>query len=304
MSARLFVAALLMALAAAFPVRAQLLGGGGGGLLGLCSTRFTEVSTLGNISYLPFATSEVVSPIRMRISGTLGCTGLSVTFRSQQGGQLVGSSGALSYQVRFSNGRVARLDGITGELLSALLSPLLGATYEAFVVVPPGQVVRAGDHGDRLLIELWNNGSRLDQRDVPLLANVQPQARLSVEGSTGGGFSPNGSGSVDFGVMATGSSRSTYLFINSNANCLVQMRSENGSELRRVGGNSQREVVPYTASVGGTPIDLRSPASLPSPLGSNSFMRSMELRLSLGQVDWQVAGSYRDTITVDLVVIE
>ena len=286
------------------PLKAQLLGGGGGLLAPLCSSRFTEVSTLGNLSYLPFSTSEVVSPIRMRVSGTLGCTGLSLTFRSQQGAVLTGSSGALSYQVRFSNGRVARLDGITGELLSALLSPLLGSTYEAFVVLPPGQVQRAGPYTDRLLIELWNNGTKLDQRDVPLQADVLPQARLSVEGSVSGGFSGAGGGSVDFGSMATGMSRSAYLFINANANCLVQLRSENGGQLRRIGGNSQREIVSYTATVGGTAIDLATPASLPSPVGMSSFLRSMELRLTLGQVDWQVAGSYRDTITVDLVVIE
>lgn len=299
------VAVLLCGLASAsIPARAQLLGGGGTGLLGLCTTRFTELTTNGAPTYLPFSTTEVVSPIRLKVSATLGCGNLSITFRSQQGGKLVGTSGFLSYQVRFSNGRVARLDGITGELLSALLSPLLGSTYEAFVVVPPGQVVRAGAYSDRLLIELWNGATRLDQRDIPLLVNVQPQARLSVEGSLTGGFNSAGGGAIDFGAMATGQTRSSYLFVNSNANCTVRMRSANGGELRRVGGNSQREIVPYTATVGGTPVSLKTQASLPSPLSNNSFMRSMELRLTLGEVSWQVAGSYRDTITVDLVVIE
>ena len=301
---RILAALLLALLSALMPARAQLLGGGGTGLLGLCTTRFTEVSTNGNPSYLPFSTSEVVSPIRMKVSATLGCGNLSLTFRSQQGGKLVGTTGFLSYQVRLANGRVLRLDGIVGELLSALLSPLLGSTYEVFVVVPPGQVVRAGAYTDRLLIELWNGATRLDQRDVPLQVNVQAQARLSVEGSATGGFTSSGSGAVDFGVMATGRVRSTYLFINSNANCAVQMRSANASELRRVGGNSQREIVPYTVTVGGTPVSLRTPASLPSPLSSTSFLRSLEMRLTLGQVDWQVAGSYRDTITVDLVITE
>lgn len=303
---RCALAGLLLTLAGS--ASAQLIGGGGG-LLGLCSTRITELSTLGNISYLPFSAMESVSPVRLKVSGTLGCGNLTVTFRSQNGNQLGGrllgaASGEMTYQVRFANGRVARLDGIVGELLSALLSPLLGSTYEFFIVVPPGQVVLAGPHSDRLVVEIANNGVRLDSRDIPVVADVQPQARISLEGSVAGGFTPVGSGSIDFGVLETGKERSAYLFVNANANCALQIRSANGGRLIRVGGDSEHEQVAYTASVGGVPIGLATPASLPSPVGASSFLRSMELRLRLGTVDWQVAGSYRDTITVDLVIVD
>lgn len=271
-----------------------------------CEARIDELRTRGEARYLPFDAGDVYSQLIIGLSGTRDCPGLGFTLRSQRGGRLGDGRETLRYRVQSTSGRVSRLDGETIEVPNLWGGEDRDGRYEAFAVVPSGQAVKAGNYRDRLLLQLIHRGRVVDERDLELEIAVQAQALVSVEGSRGGGYTGTGGGGLSFGDMTTGAERSAFLFLRANANCSLEVRSENAGELRRVGAPGSEPGVPYTVQMAGLRRSLSTRAvTMRAPLGGpGSYQRSMEFSARLGPVEQRLAGEYRDTITVDVIVTD
>jgi hypothetical protein len=288
------------------PVSVQADGGGRDDDSGRCKARIDELRTRGESRYLPFDAGDVYSQLIIGLRDVRGCTGLGFTFRSQRGGRLHGGRDSLRYRVQSTAGRVSRLDGETIEAPALWQAGGRGGRYEAFAVVPSGQAVKAGDYRDRLVLQLIDRGRVIDERDLELEVEVRAQALISVEGSRDAGYSGSGGGGLHFGEMSTGAERTAFLFLRANASCTLELRSENAGQLRRIGAPKQEAGVPYTVQLAGLPRDLsRRAVSMKAPLGGpGSYQRSMEFSARLGPVEQRLAGEYRDTITVDVIITD
>lgn len=271
-----------------------------------CEARIDELRSRGEAGYLPFDTGDVYLQVMFGLKKTEGCSGLGFVVRSQRGGRLDGGRDSLRYRVQSTGGRVSRLDGETVEPLPPWRQGGRGDRYEAFAVIPSGQAVKAGDYRDRLVFQLIERGRVVDQRDLELEVEVRPQALISIEGSRTAGYTGAGGGGLNFGEMVTGAERSAFLFLRANANCTLELRSENAGQLRRIGAPAREPGVPYSVTLAGVPRDLSKRAvTMKAPLGApGTYQRSMEFTARLGSVEQRLAGDYRDTVTVDVVITD
>lgn len=266
-----------------------------------CAARMKQVTIRGAGSYAPLGATETHMPLDIELDQTSGCR-LSFAFKSAGGNRLSGRGGDLQYQMRNEIGRLIEVDGISSSPSSAFGTGK-PTEFRAAVVIPTGQTAQAGVYRDRLSIQLLESSRIVDEREIEVTVRVLPQARIAVSGSAQSGFSHANGASLEFGVLTTGKEREAFLFVQSNSEYALQLRSENGSTMRRLGESVGNAAIAYTVSIDGQKLDLSKPANV---IGrKHAFMQApYSLRARIADVTGKPAGEYGDVITVDVILLE
>lgn len=111
--------------------------------------------------------------------------------------------------------------------------------------------------------------------------------------------------SLDFGILQTGEKDFFDIVVVSNSNFQVRFSSQNDGRMKHLTANS---FVDYTLNVGGSIVNLMGSSSGPvsGPVGSGPTPSSgsrFQSSITIGAINNQLAGSYKDVITVSVVNI-
>jgi hypothetical protein len=175
------------------------------------------------------------------------------------------------------------------------------------IVVPPGQLTRAGLYNDPIKITVYQGEPEdfieQDSKTVLFSIRVDPVTELSL-GESGATFDPKAkSHRLDFGTLTKGKAGGFDLRIRSNAGYHVTLESEHGGVMKhvdpRVAGT-----IPYVLRVDGAPTglgrDQQVSLSRRNRLTDSSGDRH-ELSVIIGAVGGAAAGTYQDNLTVSVV---
>lgn len=267
----------------------------------VCAARIRQVTLPSTVPYAPFAFNEANAPIEIELEDAHECQPTFV-FRSSSGSRLRDMDSALPYQLLDENGRTIEANGVAARPARAFRAQA-ESKFRARISIPPGHVARAGLYRDNLLFQLRTVDRILDEREIDIRVRVLPQASIAVGGSARGGFSAAHGASLNFGELATGKERRAFLFVQANSAYALQLSSENGGAMRRVGDGAPHSKIAYTASLDGQWIDLSAPVMA---RGRGNFIAQAPYALSarVGSVEGKPAGEYRDVITVNVVMLE
>ncbi|MFP3943457.1 MAG: hypothetical protein ACLFWF_06175 [Alphaproteobacteria bacterium] len=265
-----------------------------------CVARLASVSTEGVQPYAPFDHADGVLDVDLGITQPGECD-LRLTFRSVNRNRMIRGKHALDYRLQAANGQWIETDGVNFEMLNTLRQGRTAQAIEIFAIMPEGQWLPPGVYIDRLIIQLYDGDRLLNENETRLAALVVSQATIQVAGSASAGFGYDGGASLDFGRLESGEEKSVYLFVQSNAKFLLNLSSEHQGRMTRVDKGFDGAFLDYDAWIDSRALDLRSPVSF-RPGGLRR--RPLELRVRIGDVAGKPAGDYRDTITVDVVLLE
>ena len=161
----------------------------------------------------------------------------------------------------------------------------------------------AGTYTAPLQFQLFNNGTPVGNVYTYNLAiSVQAKAQINIAGSSGSFGSGGTVDKVDFGELETGESRTVYVQLLSNADVNVSFSSQNGLKLLHTVA-PDRTPIAYTATFNGSGLPLTSPGAIykVSKAADTSMMgSSLPLTLTVGAVKDNIAGTYKDIITIDV----
>lgn len=210
---------------------------------------------------------------------------------------------------------------------------------ESFLLHVPAQTLPtliAESYADDLMLSLYQNAdSSIDLvNDCPTCVEVRQQP-LNIQFamtdyvtlSIGNSYNlKKKQAIIDFGELETNKEQSFEMYVGgrsgSGSTCSVTIRSEHGSKLVRkdiVGKPQKNHEVHYTVhaqSEMGSPIvasqiDLSTPnkpvmlatSSEPFLCGNNSQgMMGIDVYITIGDVDKQISGVYRDTLIVEVTI--
>jgi len=261
-----------------------------------CHARIERIDARSAGNYLPFSDTPVEIPLEVALQDAEGCT-LGLSLRSEHRGQLAGDEGALSYRLRDAGGRGHALDGTSRVALARG-----GARMTITATVEAGQAVRAGRYTDRLAVQLLDGERVLDEREVELRVPVPSQASVSVGGSAAAGFSNRLGGGLDFGELRAGKEREAFVFVLANAAYALRLSSAHAGRLRHV---EAADTIGYTARLDGRVLDLSGTVIAEGPSrGRWLNWPPYRLGVRIGEVEGRRAGEYRDTITIDVLLLE
>ena len=274
---------------------------------GDCTASLERVALRGSENYEPFSRRDTVVPIEIVLAQEGDCQ-LAFTFRSDQGERLGGLGDGLVFRLQDGGGRAFVLDGVRLQRVEGQGRSDGQTRLDLYALIPGGQVARPGYYDTSIVVQLVGGEQVLDEQVLQLGIHVLPQVNIGVAGSAGAGFSNAGGATLDFGSLETGLERSVYLFVQSNGAYLMNLSSQNGGRMMRVGGGSGgggRDWIDYLAWLDSRRLDLRTPYSFQPPLQRGRFeQRPFELRVRIGEVAGATAGEYRDVITVEVLVLE
>ena len=104
---------------------------------------------------------------------------------------------------------------------------------------------------------------------------------------------------LDFGALTTGATRSAYMQVNATSPARLTIRAENGALVRT---DDARERVPYRLRLNGQALPLDAPTQRMIDNGAAVFGDVMRLRFELGDAEGVGAGTYRDTVHLEVEV--
>ncbi|SHF15274.1 hypothetical protein SAMN02745148_01937 [Modicisalibacter ilicicola DSM 19980] len=268
-----------------------------------CEARIESITLKGAMDYSPFDRWDRVETLDIHVRRGGVCT-LAFTFESHNRNRLSGSRESLTYRIQTHSGNDLRLNGVNVYSGRAIASGD-DSRFPVSVVIPAGQPARAGAYSDRVSVQLMNGSRVIDTHELTLKSDVRPQARIRISGSSTTGFSSADGAGLDFGSLTSGEEKSAYLFVQSNSAYALQLTSENRGRLRHVHGSASNAYIAYRAWLDDKLLDLRRAETYrPSPGRALDATTPYRLRVRIGDVSRAIAGRYRDTISVDVLLLE
>lgn len=166
----------------------------------------------------------------------------------------------------------------------------------------------AGQYTAPLQFQLFSNGASVGSPytyNLPL--SVKARAQVNIAGSSGS-FGNNGTvDKVDFGDLQTGENRTVYVQLLSNADVDVSFSSLNGLKLQHTDPTQRTTPISYTALFNGSSLPITSPGATYNVRrsGDKSLLgSSLPLTLTVGTIKDNIAGTYQDTITIDVNTVQ
>lgn len=162
------------------------------------------------------------------------------------------------------------------------------------LLVQADEVQEAGNFTEDVVLVAEDGVSRsLGGTPIVLGLNVLPSARVGLAGA----YSvSNGRAVVDLGELRQGPAPvPLQLRVNSTGRYELSVSSANSGRLRLGASDWQ---VPYSVTIGGTPVDLAKAATLTGPSNSGLTREALPIHITVGDVSGQRAGTYNDVITV------
>lgn len=259
---------------------------------------------LGSVSsrafnYDPFAFSDEAGELRVEVSLRAGSECAADL-------ALVDAAGSRASAFRLAPGvaleaRLVPGDGVTPGLDAATAKVRLNDDAPRAVVawaftMNGGAVLRPGDYSVEVGARLDGPMTSVAHGELRVVAT--PRAQISLGGSSGGG-GESSLYTLDLGQLRTGQQRSAYLHLRANTDAVLEFRSANGGNLVRE-GDPDSGAVAYRFDLAGRTLDLSGPAQRLVPAPPTLEAAAMEMRVTIGEVEGQLAGRYGDTITIDV----
>lgn len=135
---------------------------------------------------------------------------------------------------------------------------------------------------------------------VAFYMNAPKRVDISVVPSGGSFNIADTTETMDFGTLATGTTRSCDVIVKYNAGYILYASSQNNGRLKH---ETAAAYIPYTATIGGTTVNLSSSASNPvqvkRELGSSpSSGKILPTSVTIGNYTQDQSGNYNDIITL------
>ncbi|WP_413559395.1 hypothetical protein [Bdellovibrio sp. HCB209] len=135
---------------------------------------------------------------------------------------------------------------------------------------------------------------------VAFYMNAPKRADISVVPSGGSFNIADVTETMDFGTLATGTTRSCDVIVKYNAGYILYASSQNNGRLKH---ETAAAYIPYTISIGGTSVNLGSSASNPvqvkRELGTSpSSGKILPTTVTIGSYTQDQSGNYNDIITL------
>lgn len=140
----------------------------------------------------------------------------------------------------------------------------------------------------------------LEIADVPTRMPVTVLSRAQVNvagtaGSFGSGFAVD---LIDFGTLEDGEQQTLFLQLRTNVTSTVLVRSEHGG--RMVNSVNKAYAVPYTMQLGGVAVALDVGEQRAAGPSGSLTGQSMPMVVRVGEIGPVAAGTYSDTITIEI----
>ena len=256
------------------------------------------------------SSTSLISPVRIElISQQPACTAI-IGFASRSGtiGNRYMTSGTeqIAYRLLSRPSGSQELADLPGAQDDAVLRGIVNArqttVFQYYLMVPGNQAASPGTYRDRIEISVYTETNGSPQltaaHTVDVALTVRPEVKLQMQSGGGLGSGPDVH-VVDFGELQTGEQAELRMQVNANVAFAITVSSENGGELRHV--SEPQAVIPYTVQVGGsTPADWRRPVTLVGLPTSGSRVSFFPLVITVGSVEYSLAGLYRDRLLVTI----
>ncbi len=159
------------------------------------------------------------------------------------------------------------------------------------VAIRRGQPAPPGLHQGRMTLRARSGDAVSAEQSVLVNILVEPSVRLGAETTL-----------VDFGELQEGESLTFDVAVFANTGYLITAESENGGSMVPTAGAPDRNaVVPYSLSIGGTPLEtdafLQASASFEPP--RNGFT-SLSVQVLVGRFGLLPAGVFKDYVTLQI----
>jgi hypothetical protein len=265
-----------------------------------------ETSITGKSEYDPFGPADLAEsyPLSVTNTGASACSfGLVLrarTTRPQLGG-------TLAYVLADADG-APLVPGAPDNLspparIRGQLAPSARGEAEIQVLIPRGQFAAPGVYRDTLDLELTAldasgraQGASLHSTTLAISYSVP---RIMSVNLRGGELMTT----LGFGVLATGQQRGVEIQARSNEGYQLDVSSDNRGVLALTPKPpGQNWTVPYTATLGGAPLDLTGRGALRGlPPTRPESDAAYPLTITIGEVGQKRAGRYEDVITIEIL---
>lgn len=291
-----------------FPARllAALAGGSllaaAGPAIAACSIDFTSLSNQSASNYDPYGSDFFdTEQFAISVDRNDNCAfAVGADNGSNNSGNIrrlrLGSN-YIPYEIYTTPSRTQRLGDDDGPLSGMITGSTQGTRtdpqFEFAWTIPAGTLVPAGTYKDTVKFTLYQvtggqAGSTEDTQNVTFQAKVYATvgASLIIDGSS---RDLQSGGTLDFGTLSAGLSKSFTLVVSGNTGYSVNLASENRSILR----GPSNATVPYTARVNGATASLSGSSGITFTYSSN---QSHSVALTIGDVSRALAGTYQDNL--------
>jgi hypothetical protein len=272
-----------------------------------CDAMMVETPTEVRIDYDPFEPSRSLAPTSFVIeSRESGPCFIDIAIIGQDGRSLdetmVAESGVrIRFQPSISDTPLTPT-GTVG-VWRAEVKPATRHRITLDTIVVHDSVASAGDHSDRLTLELREVGALSPLRaptPLPLKLTSKPRAQMNIAGASGT-FGQGGTISrVDFGELSTDMVKHTFLQVRANTQARLSISSENSGFLKLDGRLNYADRISYRAFLSGKEVDLSQLAQVILDVPLTISGTSLPFDLQIGEVKANTAGTYTDNLTINI----
>ncbi len=284
-----------------------------------CNLRFegmgdAEYKGAGGRGYDPFSSSNGMTAVDLTVRNvnSQSCN-FFITVSTGQAGSYDRKASSGGTQIRYnvyngpSSGSEVLRDIFEATFSNSFFGTIGGKqriTLRYYIDVPVLQLVEKGDYRDTLEFGLYAGFpgffyEREDSENVRVEIPVIPV--IDVEIAAGGVRLPLEGASVvlDFGNLQPRASRDFNLYVRGNAPYQVEIASENRGVLRLDDFATDHNTIPYSLSIDGSNRSLSQPVFL-SYGTALSGARDHRGRITIGDFDTVLRGTYRDVLTISV----
>jgi hypothetical protein len=273
-----------------------------------CNVSISNISPIPNVVYDPFegVARSVNYTVTFSNAGPDTCSvGLAIssppvgTLRTFKNG-----TNSLRYVLEWPGGAVFA-NSITSPLGTVAVNAGGTQSVTLRVKVAAGLIAPAATYSDLLTFRAYRTGSSPivqvgTDRTATAGAVVEARAQVNIAGTSGTFGSPFALDRIDFGTLASGTSRNAIVQVRATSPVSITVASLNHGRLKHKVLTSDSGV-PYAMQLDGASVDLSGTSSTLSrnpPITLDGINYPMNLQI--GTVTGRPAGEYQDTLTINV----
>ncbi len=275
-----------------------------------CNATIQSIEPVPTIVYDPFDNDTETEDFKVTIrnNGNDACTVSLAVAGTAAGSQRYYTSGAsqLPYQAETPDG-IPYPNNISAPLGATALPGGNGKEKEIKVQlrVQAGLIAGAGTYADTLSFRLFDVGGATPValgtlRTAPADARIEARAQLNIAG-TSGSFGAFELDEIDFGALATGSTRNAVVQVRATRPVAITLSSENNGQLKHESLPAATGV-PYALQLDGTGVDLTAGLWLMGRTPAlNLNGTNYPMTVTIVDTAGRAAGAYKDRLTITVM---
>lgn len=263
----------------------------------VCAVETVAPLSAEGIVYYPLSAEDQRKTLTVRLKHSGRCK-FALGFLPATAPVLQGPGDPMRIDFLGQRGQLIAMNGNPYEFLG--VQRAINTTELSFQVrFPSGQVRPAGEYGNTFALRIFSGGEVLQELDLRLSVEVAAQADIQLAGNGGRSYS-----GLDFGKLHSGAVRSALMSVRSTGAYSLEVVSENRSVLKHETAEGDIARIPYSAWLDGVLLDLGS------GVGQSTYDPAIEkrhfsrLKVQVGETRERLAGEYRDTLRVTVLLLE